>query len=219
MSARALRERLQPWHGGAALVGLGLVYMLLALISGHEARAEPPEDLSAGADAALDVYRAAALVVNGARVVDVREAGDFERAHLPGAVSQPGADADELGAGAGQPLLVIGGRDEATRKLVAEARAATPKAEVHFLRGGMRPWFLTFDLPVALFSAKPPPHGYEAALGAVRGFLRAPSEPGRAAASEALQTLARLDYRPDLLGQAKKTKAAKKRKKISGGCG
>ena len=220
MSARTLQQRLRPWHGGAALIGLGFVYMLIALISGHEARAEVPEDLSAAAaEAGLDVYKAAALVVNGARVVDLRDTEDFDRAHLPGAEHRPGAGSDDLELREGESLLVIGGKDDATGRLVAEARAAVPGARVHYLKGGMRSWFVTFDLPVPLFSTRPPPHGYEAALGTVRAFLRDPAESRRAAAAESLQTLARLEYQPDLLGQAKKPRATGKRKKISGGCG
>ena len=53
----------------------------------------------------------------------------------------------------------------------------------------------------------------------IGGPSRATVRAAVAAAREALQTLARLAYEPTLLQKKGKPKAAKKRKKISGGCG
>jgi len=219
--SKTWRDRLQPWHGGAALLGLGFAYMVIALISGHEARAEPPLDLAArGADAGLELRKAAALVVEGATVVDLRDEPAFARAHVPGARPMPGADADALrpllAAG---PLLLVADQDADALRLSGALRGADAEAPAYFLKGGMRAWYLALELPVPLFSAKVPPYGYEPALQALQAFLAEPGDARRDAARQALQTLARLDYQPELLGQAKKPKAAGPRKKISGGCG
>lgn len=101
----------------------------------------------------------------------------------------------------------------------ARALRAAPEASIRFLTGGARAWYPAFELPVPLFSEKAPPRGYTEALAVARAFFADPTAGDAAAAVAALQTLARLDFQPSLLTQAKKPKAAKKRKKIAGGCG
>lgn len=209
----------------AALVGAGFVYMVAALATGRSARAEIPPDLSAKAsDAALDVWKAAAAIVEAdgkAAVVDVRPEDAFARYHLPGATSAPGASADDVAALAKtRPVVIVyAGKDEVARKLVVDARAKTPGARIHYLADGARAWYLALSLPVPLFSETGAPDGYSQALAAVNGWLERPDPAKRAETVAALQTLARLNYQPTLLKSGGKPKAGGGGKKIAGGCG
>ncbi|ABC82398.1 rhodanese-like domain-containing protein [Anaeromyxobacter dehalogenans] len=211
--------------GAAALVGAAAAYLVLALATGHSARAELPPDLTPPpADAALDVWKAAAGVVQAAgraAVLDVRPADAYARYHLPGAESLPGASAEDVLARArGRPFtLVYAGKDEVALRLVQEARRADPGARVHYLVDGARAWYLALALPVPLFAEAAPPAGYAEALAAAQAALASPSSDRVAPGLEALQTLARLDFRPDLLKAGGKPKAGGAKKKISGGCG
>ncbi len=53
----------------------------------------------------------------------------------------------------------------------------------------------------------------------MKGWFEAPAGRTRAAALEALQTLARQSYQPSLLESGKKAVAGGAKKKIGGGCG
>ena len=209
--------------GAAVLVGLGLVHLVVALATGHSARAEVPPDLSPAADElALDPFKAAALLVTGpgAQVVDVRGDDAYARGHLPGARHEAGASAAGLAAlAAAGPVVVVAEEDEDALRLVSEARAAAPSAAIHALAGGERAWFLAFELPVPLFSEQPPPYGYEDAMETVRARFRDPAGVPADAALAALQRLVAMDYRPTLLAPKGGPKPAAKRKKVSGGCG
>lgn len=207
------------------LVGAGLVHMVFALVTGHVAHAETPPELGVVAtDVALDVWKSAALLVKehaSLTVVDVRPAEDYSLAHMPTAVSDPDADAESLATLAARgPVLVTAPTDAAALALVTRARATAADARIYYLEGGPRAWYLAFDLPVPLFSEAPPPRGYDDALRTVKQWLA--EESGRGPTSdvvEAVQTLARLNYQPTLLGKAAKPKASGPRKKVSGGCG
>ncbi len=209
-----------------ALVGAAALYAVAALATGHSARSELPPDLSAPAqDLSLDVWKAAAALAEAGgagAVVDVRPADAFARYHLPGARSMPGASGAEVArAVAGAPVVIVyAGKDEVARKVVQETRAAEPGARVHVLTDGARAWYLAFELPVPLFSDQSPPDGWAAAVLRARGWFAAPTAATRGEALEALQTLAKVQYAPNLLGGGKKPAAAGgAKKKISGGCG
>jgi rhodanese-related sulfurtransferase len=212
-----------PKLGAAALVGLAGLYLVLSLALGRSARAEIPPDLTArAADAGLDVWRSAALVVErDAAIVDVRPADAYASYHLPLAVSAPGATVERLvEVAARRPaLLVYAGSDDVAQRLVAEVRARAPEARVHFLVDGARAWYLAFALPVPLFADSAPPPAYAEALAAVSGWFAAPEPARRAAVTDALQTLARLDFQPTLLKAGRKAVARGAKKKIGGGCG
>jgi rhodanese-related sulfurtransferase len=225
--------RFNPKAGAAALVSVALLYLAVQLATGRSARAEAPVDLTPrAADAALDVWKAAALLVEEPKAVllDVRPVDAYARYHPPAAVSAPGADATAVARlAAGAPVVVYAGKDEVAQKVVAEARAAAPGARVYFLPDGARAWYLAFQLPVPLFAEAAPPAGYQEAVQAVNGWFSGAAA-GDAARSadggverrrtvEALRTLAKVNYQPTLLKRGKKAAAAVGGRKISGGCG
>jgi len=217
-------KRLDTKVAAAGLVALGAAYLVLSLALGRPARAEVPPDLTAAAaDAGLDVWKAAAALVQEERsvLVDVRPEEAWARYHLPRARSLPGATADQLKeVAAGHPLVVVyAGKDEVAQKLVGEARAVAPGARIHYLVDGARAWYLAFDLPVPLFAESAPPDGYAEALARVKGWFEAPGSRTAPATVEALQTLARVNYQPSLLKSGKKAAAGGAKKKIGGGCG
>jgi len=216
-------ERFNGRIGAGVLGGLAAVYMVAALVTGRSARAEVPPDLTPRpADLALDVWKAAALLVGeGAAVVDLRPLDAFQGYHVPGARSLPAGGAAEVAALARSwPVLVYAGKDEVAHKVVAEVRAAEPQARVYYLADGARAWYLAFGLPVPLFAEASPPDGYAEAMAKLGGYLAEPEPSARAAAAAALQTLARINYQPTLLKSGRKTAAAGgARKKIGGGCG
>jgi rhodanese-related sulfurtransferase len=208
-------------------VALGAGYMIISLATQRSARSEPPPDLTvAASEAAVDVWKTAALLLEGTPstiVVDVRDADEFALYHLPGAVSEPGAGGSrlaELGRGQTQ-VIVVAAKDETAQKLAAEARAAgSGQARIHYLAGGARAWYVAFDLPVSLFSEAAAPSGYADALALVRQLLAKPGRERSQAGVEAIQTLVKLNYQPSLLNNSAKPKAAgAPKKKISGGCG
>lgn len=217
--------RVSSRTGAALLLATAGLYMVLQLATGRSARAEVPPDLSARpADLALDVWKTAALLVQEPRtaVVDVRPADAHARYHLPRAVSLPGAGvADVLRLLEKAPAAVVyAGKDEVAQKLVAEVRAASPGARVHYLPDGARAWYLAFALPVPLFAEAGPPDGYLQAVAAVSGWFAGATDASQSRALEALQTLAKVNYEPTLLKSGKKAVAAGgARKKIGGGCG
>jgi len=217
-------KRLDTKIAAAAVVALGAAYLVLSLAFGRSARAEVPPDLSAAAaDFGLDVWKAAAAVVQaeGSVLVDVRPEEAWARYHLPRAMSLPGATADQLKAVADRhPLVVVyAGKDEVAQKLVGEARAAAPGARIHYLVDGARAWYLALDLPVPLFAESGPPDGYAEALARVKGWFESPASRTAPATVEALQTLARVNYQPSLLKSGRKAAAGGAKKKIGGGCG
>jgi rhodanese-related sulfurtransferase len=207
--------------GAAVLFALGLLYMVIALATGHSARAELPPNL-APTEAGLDVWRALALLVDHpsqVSVVDVRPEASFALYHVPGARNLPGASPEAVRAGAqGQAyLLVVGESDAKTAELVGALGAGAPEA--HFLKGGAADWYLSLELPTPLFSSKPPPFGYEDAMRTVRSWLVKPAEVPAESVRKAIATLATLAFVPDQLAGKKKAPAGSARKKISGGCG
>jgi rhodanese-related sulfurtransferase len=216
-------ERFNAKLGAGILVGLAAVYLAAVAVTGRSARADVPPDLSAKpADLALDVWKAASLVVaEGAAVVDLRPADAFERYHLPGARSMPGAAPADIAALAKEgPVLVYAGKDDVAQKAAAGARALAPRGRIHLLADGARAWYLALTLPVPLFAEAPPPGGWAEAVAAVNGYLARPDPAGRAGASEALRVLAKAAYQPTLLGSGKKAAAGGGgKKKIGGGCG
>jgi rhodanese-related sulfurtransferase len=218
-------NRFGPRAGAALLLGVAGLYMVLQLATGRSAHAEVPPDLSARpADLALDVWKAAALLVDEpkAAVVDVRPADAYARYHLPRAASLPGASAEQVVKllAVAPAALIYAGKDEVAQKLVADVRSAAPQARVHYLPDGARAWYLAFTLPVALFAESGPPDGYPEALAAVNGWFGGAADASRSRATEALQTLAKANYQPTLLKAGKKAAGAGGgKKKIGGGCG
>jgi rhodanese-related sulfurtransferase len=216
-------ERFNAKLGAGILAGLAGIYLVAVAVTGRSARADVPPDLSAKpADLALDVWKAAALIVDrGAAVVDLRPADAFARYHLPGARSMPGAAPAEIAALARQaPVLLYAGKDEVARKIAADARALGPAHPVHLLADGARAWYLALSLPVPLFAESAPPAGYGEAVAAVNGYLARPDPAARGRTSEALQALAKANFQPTLLGSGRKAApAGGARKKIAGGCG
>jgi rhodanese-related sulfurtransferase len=214
-------KRFDPRLGAGVLAAGAALVAALSLATGHSARAEVPPDLSARpAEAALDVWKAAALMVKeDAFVADLRPADAYARYHLPGARSMPGASAAEVRAASGaRPTLVYAGKDEVAQGVVAALRKGGA-ARVWYLGDGARAWYLALELPVPLFSEASPPDGYPEALRAATAWFERPDPGARARAAAALQELARANYQPTLLKAGKKAAAAPGKKKISGGCG
>jgi rhodanese-related sulfurtransferase len=209
--------------GAAVLIGLAALYAAGSTAMGKSARSEvPPDWSSAAGDSGIEVWQTVATLADarGALLLDVRGAEDAARFAIPGAFPMPHASAKDVAAKSGYgTIIVIAPSDEAAQKLVGEAKSLRPGADLRFLRGGARSWYLAFEMPVAMFSTKPEPHGYRAAHETAKRFVNGSADL-RADAREAAITLAKLNYTPDLLGQGAKPKsAAGGRKKISGGCG
>jgi hypothetical protein len=147
--------------GAAVLFGLGLLYMIIALATGHSARAEAPPNLGA-TEAGLDVWRSLNLLVEHpgqVAVVDVRPETSYALYHVPGARSMPGASPDALRASTKEQayVLIVGESDAKAGELVG-ALGDGP-THFHFLKGGASDWYLNLELPAPLFSSKPPPFG------------------------------------------------------------
>lgn len=209
--------------GAAVLIGLAALYAVAAAATGHSAQSEIPPDLTArAADAGVDVWQAVALMADprGALLVDIRSDEDRSRYAVPGAFAMPDASAEKVAAKSGYGTLVlVASSDETAQQIAARAKSLAPKADVRFLRGGARSWYLAFEMPVAMFSASPEPHGYREAHATATRFVNGAADL-REQAGQAAVTLAKLNYTPDLLGEGTKPKAAAGgRKKISGGCG
>ncbi len=205
----------QGW-GAAALLSLATAYAGVSMVAGRSARAERPPELRAD-DAALDVWRAAALVVrDNAVIVDVRSKEHFDLYHLPSSISAPGAGAKAAVAAAEGKgvLLLVAETDKDGARLVAEGGPA----KVHYVKDGVRAWYLAFEVPIPLFTDKPSPYGYDEALGTLRGWFRG-DRSDRSKALEAVGILSKSGYEPTLLQGRKPASTTSAKKKIAGGCG
>ncbi|MDJ0762029.1 MAG: rhodanese-like domain-containing protein [Myxococcota bacterium] len=206
------------------LAGLGLIYMIVSLATGKSAQSHIPPDLDvADAKLGVDVFQAAHLLIEEratVAVVDVRAASDYNLYHLPGSRSEPGAKPDRIAELAGRKkIILIAGKDDAAISLTSAARASAKKSNIFYLKGGARGFYLTFELPVPLFSDTSPPHGYGEAIQTVKAHITGTNGDTKKA-SAALAVLARLAFEPTALKSTGKPKASgKKRKKIAGGCG
>ncbi len=208
--------------GAIAFVVVAATYLVASLVTGHSAASHPPAELAAE-DQALDVYQAAALLVDHQAsivVVDVRPATQFRAYHLRGAQNAPQATPRQLlnAAGNREAVLIVAASDPVGAKLAAGALDLDPQRKVHFVRGGAQAFYLTFELPVAAFTDKPAPFGYDASVATVRQFLAEGKTDRPGQVLDALSRLSSLGFAPTQLA-GKKPAAAAKRKKISGGCG
>ena len=215
--------RFDPKIGAGVAAGLSLIYLIGALTTGHQARAEAPPDLSPP-DAAqgLTLWQALALRVANPERATLVDARPHERAALyviPGAERLPGVDpAGLLVLAAEGPVVVVTDADVAARALTRRARAQRPAADVYYLRGGARSWYLALELPVPLFAGEAAPLGYAASLNTVKLWLSDPDEVSARVVTSALENLARLNYQPTLLETGAAPEAAPKRRRITGGC-
>jgi hypothetical protein len=206
---------------GGALIALGALNLAIGLAMGHSASSQPPADLSAKG-AALNVWKTVALLADKpgkVALLDVRSSDQVELYSVSGSqtVSKSASALIEKAVGKSH-AVIIAEKDAVASKLVAKVRRKKPGTKFHYLRGGARSWYLALDLPVALFSSKKPPFGYQAALTTVKAFIK--SKKGNAkAVKAALDKLVNANYQPNLLAGKKKPKAGGKKKKISGGCG
>ena len=208
--------------GAGALIGLGALYMVLSLVSGHSARAEPPPDLRADA-AGIDVWKALALMIDegdGLAIIDVRAAELFQLHHVPGSRSLPGAGAAALRAAVGdhEAALIVAGKDAEASRLVGQLQAEGA-SRLHCLSGGVQSWYLSVVLPVQLFSDEPAPRGYTEAISLLHAWLDGAGEMDRGEVREAVGRLASSAFLPSQLGTKKKAASSGQRKKIRGGCG
>jgi rhodanese-related sulfurtransferase len=208
--------------GAIGFVVVAAAYLVASLVTGHSAASHPPTELDA-ADRALDVYQATALLVehqSSVAVVDVRPSAQFRAYHLPGARSAPAATPRRVLhlAGDRQAILLMAATDATAAKLAAGALDLEPGRKVHFVRGGAQSFYLTFELPVAAFTDQPAPFGYDASVATVRQFLAEGRTDRPRHVIDALTRLSSIAFTPSQLA-GKKPPAAKKRKKIAGGCG
>lgn len=206
--------------GAAIAIALAGLYLVLALARHHSASSVATQSFAADS-VKLDVWRATALLVRlgpAASIIDTRPASAFELYHLPRSINAPGASSADL-----EPLthharavLIVSDDDAATAALVQQTHGKMAGADLHVLEDGVRSFYLTFALPVPLFSAKPPPFGYEEWLVAINDALVGNGDRDRAL--DALAKLQASGYAPSLL-KGSKPKSSGPRKKISGGCG
>lgn len=215
-------QRFDARIGAGLLIGLGALYLVLGVSSGHSATSHMPPDLTAK-NAGVDVYAALALMAKEGdklAVVDVRPAARRSLYAVPRSVEAEASPASVRSKTIGKPVaLLIGGKDALTAKLVGKLQQGKPKTRFHFLRGGARAWYLTLELPVPLFSTQKPPFGYAQAMSKVKAFLAGKAGADRAGVVAAIGKLKSLGFAPDLLAGKTKPKAGGKKKKITGGCG
>lgn len=215
-------NRFNEKYGAVALIALAAVYMVISLVTGRSAASEMPPDLSAP-EAAVDVYQATALLAkqrDAVAVVDVRDAEQFDLYHVAGSVSKPGASAGGvIDAASGKSVvMIVASADDKAAKLAGEVEKQNPDLEVHFLKEGVRNWYLTYVVPVPLFNDKPPPHGWNEAMQTARDFVNE----GKGSSEEVVAAVGKLSsagYAPTQLEGKKKSAGSGKKKKISGGCG
>ncbi len=203
--------------GAFVLLGLAAIYLIASLALGRSATAEPPPDLALkAADAGIDVMKSVGATLDGATFVDVRGPAEFAAYHIPGSVQ---VAPDDVATRKGT-VIVVASRDAEAQKIVGAARVANPQGRYFFLKSGVRDWYTTFELPVALFNEQPPPRDYDQTLRTVRQYVVTRDPAMRDRARMALFGLARMNYQPTLLASTSKSKpAAGARKKIAGGCG
>jgi hypothetical protein len=210
--------------GAAVLIGLAALYLLLSLVTRRSAASDRPTDLSAS-DAGLDVWKAAALLVReGGKVavVDLRPMDRFDLYHVPrsrNVARGDAADVAKLGF-SGDYVLIIAEQDKDAEEVAAGLAKVDRSKHVHFLKDGVRAWYLAFELPVALFSDKPSPHGWDDAMATVRAWQAAGESRNAAEVLAALGTLSKAGYEPSMLqGRKPAAPSGASRKKITGGCG
>jgi hypothetical protein len=216
-------SRITSRWGAAALVVVAAAYLVASLVTGHSAASQTSPDLTAS-DAALPPYPAAALLVREQGrvvVIDVRTPAEFRTYHLPASTNVPGAGPRQILAALGDHAfgLVVANGDDAASHLVAEALALDRGRHLHFLQGGPRAFYLTFELPAPLFASAPPPFGYDTAMHLVRDWLATGHTADAPRVLEALGRLAAIDYTPTELGAKKPKPKSGGKRKIAGGCG
>jgi len=209
--------------GVGVLVGLGMLYLVLSLVSGHSARAEVPPTLTA-TEAGISLWQTLNLMAEGgdrAILVDVRPTEEQEIYRIAGSVSLPSVSASAVreAAAGKQSVVLISSNDEQAAKLASAVAGDGGGGSIHYLQGGVRSYYLNLELPVPLFSSQPPPHGYPSAIATVKQWLTHPGEADQDTVKAAIAKLAQLDFQPDQLAGKRHPKASGKQKKISGGCG
>ncbi len=209
-------------YGAIALVGLAALYMIVSLATGRSAASEAPPNL-APAEAAVDVWQATVLMAqrgDAVAVVDVRPKEQFDLYHVPRSVSKPGASAGAVAdAVRGKTaVLIVADTDANASKLAGEVATGDKAVAVHFLKEGVRAWYLAYVVPVPLFNEKPPPYGWTEAMATARAFVN----DGAGSADEVVKAVGKLStsgYAPTQLQGQKKPAAGGAKKKIAGGCG
>lgn len=203
-------------------IALAAIYMIVSLATGRTAASQTPPDLSAP-EAAVDVWQASALLVREkgrTAVVDTRSSDEFALYHLPGSTSAPGASAQDVlkAAGAKPVILLLAETDAKAAGIAGQIKQAAAGAQVHFLKEGVRAWYLAYEIPVPLFADKPPPSGWSESMRLAKEFFAKGDASDPAAVLAAVGNLASSGYAASQLQGKKKAPAAAK-KKISGGCG
>lgn len=208
--------------GGAVLLGIAAVYLASSLLLKRSAAAEPPTEAPTK-DQALDVWGTATLLVKQTRaaaLVDVRPSSEVARYPIAGAKALPGVNAKAvLDATAGaHEVIVVAENDKDSAALVSELTKAGRSG--HYLKDGARAWYLAMELPVSLFSEKPPPLGYDDAKSSVRRWFVDGDHKDPERVLRAIGTIVKSGYEPSLLqGKKKASGGGGGKKKISGGCG
>lgn len=217
-------KRITPKAGALVLVLLSGIYCGFSLVSGHVAKAEAPPELNLPpSEAAIDVWKTVASLLSGPSplIVDIRDQEAFSAYHLPGSHHLPGATGKAIvHLNAGQrPVVIIAAQESQAQKVVGEARSTDRTGKYYYLQGGAKAWYLTFELPLPLFSDHPLPAGYLDHLQAVKRALAAPEQASEQS-KDSLEFVARAAIQPALLaGTAGNSTPAGGRKKLSGGCG
>ena len=209
--------------GAGVLVGLAVLYMILSLATGRNASGETPPDLSAP-KAGVNVWQASNLLIKQQGkvvIVDVRDSKLFGLYHIKGSISVPKAGVKQVlrQVSGKSAVLLVGDKDKDMALLAGKVAHANKGIKVHFLKDGVRGWYLTYELPIQIFSTKKRPFGWEDAMNTARAWFKSGGQgqdPAKALA--AIAKLANLNYSPTLLQGKKKKAGGGKKKKISGGC-
>ncbi len=191
------------------LAGLGLVYMVASLATGRSASAESPPDLGVeDSQVGIGIWQTASLLIRdkgNLEIVDIRSAKDYARYHVPGSRREPDANTSKIAELAGsKKIVIVASKDEQAIALVTAARSSSGRKNVFYLKGGARSFYLTFELPVPLFSDKEVPFGYEKALSVVKAHIGGQGKRDVKDVQDALATLVRLGYEPTALKKSGK---------------
>jgi 3-mercaptopyruvate sulfurtransferase SseA len=150
------------------LSALSLVLAVLTIGAPlHAGAADLPEDVVAAQSSSVSADAAHAALVRGAMAVDVRSGADYQRGHLPGAVSAPElAAASSLrelealvsrhGVDLSREVVIVGHPGDVHAQRLQALMASYATGRVTWLVGGVNEWTLS-GRPVDQQAAVLPP--------------------------------------------------------------
>lgn len=199
-------KRFNTKLGATFIVGAAAFCMVLSPAVGCLAVPEQSAELAAS-ETSLGVWKACALLVRergNVLVVDIRPKQHFDAYHLPGAINLGASEAKTAAAVAdSKDHILLVADQEKDALLLATELVRSGKRQVHVLKDGAQSWYLAFELPVPLFSDKPPPDCSCEAMAVVQAWLRNQDSQAPGEVLTALAQLSKTGYHSTLLGLRK----------------